>query len=447
MNQQGPQINRQEPVRDGPYGKNLEGRGVAQQKVRKHNRQLILEYLRKRGPALRADIAKSLDLSRATVTIIVKQLIAEGLIIEEETSVLANGILTNKILFNVNFGHIIGIDLGLSRLRIYLTNLEPSILDQVVEHFRTQVSLEKRLAIIAQKIRELLSKNGVNWSSLRGIGMGVPGAVSPAGTRVIAPPILKAWSSIDIPATLRELLQPGADFPIYIDSDANMGAMGESRYGRGFGIDNLIYLKLSTSMTAAFILKGQLYQGDTGLAGAFGHIQMHHSPALPAENPLCPSCNKPGCLEALTGLRAIVRQVHENPSSSLYGPLPEKLITPENLAEIILAASQGDAASRTALDNAGKQLGMAIGSILINLYNPALILLDGGMVRPSKDGRVYENTMLLAQLRKEAQKACLEVAWDKTTISLGQLGDDAVGMGTVATVIDRDPALNLYVTI
>lgn len=448
MDQHRAQIEEQEPTINNSYGKDLEGLGVAQRKVREHNSQLILEYLRKRGPALRADVAKSLNLSRATVTTIVKKLLTDALVVEEEKSYLANGILTNRIRFNAGFGSIIGIDLGQSRLRVYLTNLEANIIDQSTERFDMQVSLEQKLTIIARKVRDLVNSNNVDWTHIRGIGMGVPGAVNREGTRIISPPDLqKYWGHIDIPAVLRERLELALAIPIYLDNDANMGALGESRYGRGHGVDNMIYIKLSTHMNAALILRGQLYRGETGTAGGFGHLRIQYGQTLAENSPSCPSCHERGCLEAWAGLHAIVSKVHNNPSSVLYGPIPEEKITPEHIAEIILAANQGDAASSNALEEAGGRIGVAIGSCLINFYNPALILLDGGIVRPSRGGQVYENFLLLEHLQRNAYEASLPVTRAETNISLGKLGDDAVGLGAVATVIDRDPALNLSMAI
>ncbi|SRR5216683_665058 len=103
--------------------------------------------------------------------------------------------------------------------------------------------------------------------------------------------------------------------------------------------------------------------------------------------------------------------------------------------------------SRAVLEDAGTQIGAVIGSYLLNVYNPALILLDGGMMRPVKEGQAYENTLLLEKLKQSAEQSCLSVAWTGTSISLGQLEHEAVGLGAVATVIDRDPELNISMAI
>src|SRR5215469_8620728 len=103
----------------------LEGRGVAQEKVRTFNRQLIMQYLREHRSALRVDMAKSLGLSRATVTTIVRDLINEGFVREGEKmhAESLSGKLATKIFFHAEVGYIVAIVLGRSRRRVYLTNL------------------------------------------------------------------------------------------------------------------------------------------------------------------------------------------------------------------------------------------------------------------------------------------------------------------------------------
>jgi predicted NBD/HSP70 family sugar kinase len=355
--------------------------------------------------------------------------------------------VTNRIQFNADFGHILGVDLGRTRLRVYLTNLAADIIAQATERFTASIDLEKGLRLIAQIARQLVSENLGSWKSVRGIGMGIPSLVNWEATEEVLPARLRHWSDTDISNRLREYLELGSEFPIHLDNDANMGALGESRYGKGRDVRNMIYLKLSTSISAGLILNGEPYRGERGVAGEFGHTRIQFGEALAQDSPVCPFCGAQGCFETLYGLRAVIRRVHSNPASTLYRSKPEDIIKPEHMAEIILEARRGDIVSRAVLEDAGTQIGVVIGSYLLNVYNPALILLDGGMMRPVKEGQAYENTLLLEKLKQSAEQSCLSVAWTGTSISLGQLEHEAVGLGAVATVIDRDPELNISTAI
>lgn len=131
------------------------------------------------------------------------------------------------------------------------------------------------------------------------------------------------------------------------------------------------------------ILNGQLYRGSRDVAGEFGHIIVNEKGSP------CPSCGKYGCLEALAGVQAIIEDARQGISLSKIGPESDRDIplvsTPPalasysseiDIADVVQMADEGDLASRAALEAAGKRIGVAIGSGLINVYNPEVILLD-----------------------------------------------------------------------
>jgi predicted NBD/HSP70 family sugar kinase/biotin operon repressor len=426
------------PDRDDAHKGRLEGRGADHGTVRMINRQLILNYLREYGPTPRVAIAKGLSLSRATVSSIIDELKKDGLVLEGKKiqATEKGGRRATRVHFKADAGYIIGIDLGRTRLRIYLTDLEAKILDQWSDRFDMKIGWKDGLPFIAKRVDEIVKKNSKTWEKVRGIGLSIPGSPDPTFRQLISPPLLSNWSKVDIPAYLREKLPLREDAPIYLDNDANMGALGESRYGAGDGIANMIYIKLSTGIGAGLILNGQLYRGSNGVAGEFGHV------IIEKDSPPCSSCGKRGCLEALAGMGAIVEDALQKTSLLGSRPVEGKEITSDLMADVIIAAQEGDPASRRALIHAGERIGKAIGSYLINVYNPSVVLLDGGIIRPTKEDTVYENELLLAYIREKAEASSLPAAWSGTKIGPGKLGDDAVGLGAVATVIDHDTRLN-----
>jgi predicted NBD/HSP70 family sugar kinase len=433
------------PGEQDSYKKRLEGLGVDQEKVRNYNRQLILRYLREHGPTPRVAISQRLGLSRATVSSIVWDLIDRGFVLEGKKMRVTprGGKRATEVHFNANAGYIVGIDLGRSHLRIYLTNLAAEIVGQWASRFDTKVGWEDSLQLIAMKTNELLEDNQKTWDLVRGIGLSIPGSPDPTSRMLISPPLLSMWMGVDIPGCLRQKLDLNEHFPIYLDNDANMGAIGESRYGAGYGVTNLIYVKLSTSIGAGLILNGQLYRGNNGVAGEFGHVIVEHliEGRTSKDSPSCPSCGKRGCLEAVAGLRAIVNDARQHSTSAVIRSIKESDITPDQMADVIIEAQQGGPASRAALELAGRRIGTAIGSYLINVYDPSVILIDGGIVRPGKGNTIYINHIFLNALYQSAEESSLPAAWVGTKLSPGALGDDAVGLGAVANVLDKDPEL------
>jgi predicted NBD/HSP70 family sugar kinase len=407
--------------------------------IRRYNRQLILSHLRNHGPTSRVAIAKSLGMSRATVSSIISELKEDGLVREGDkvSATKKGGKRATLVHFNENAGYIVGVDLGRSRIRVYLTNLETKIVGQLSALFDIRVGWEGGLEFIVANTDKLVRTRLRTWNLVRGIGLSIPGTLDRTAQRLISPPLFLDWSNVDIPTYLRQKLSLNESFPIYLDKDANMGALGESRYGGGLGIENLIYVKLSTGISAGLILNGKLYRGNNGVAGEFGHVLFNE------ESSPCPSCGKHGCLEAVAGLNAIVEDAQRGVSLLRNEYSEEADATSELMADVIIEAEKGDSVCRTALIRAGEHIGKAIGSYLINVYNPSMILLDGGIVRPNKGDVVFINKLLLESLYRNAEDSSLPAAWAGTLISTGGLGDDAVGLGAVATVLDRDPELNM----
>jgi len=436
---------------NGLKEKNTESQGAGYSTVRAFNRQLVLNYLRIHGPTPRVAIAKSLGLSRATVSSVIEELEKVKLVQDGEKigaahagTISKGGKRPTQVHFNVNAGYIIGIDVGRSRLRIYLTNLKPEIIDQEDDYsFDIRRGGKKSILFIANKVKALVKNSYKRWGEIRGIGLAFPGVPDPTSPRLISPLDLENWSGGDITMLLRKELELEENFPIYLENDANMGALGESRYGKGVGVGNLIYIKLSNGIGAGLLLNGELYRGN-GAAGEFGHVLLENEDHLNEDSTRCTSCGKYGCLEATAGLQAIVKDARRISKSPRIQSLKDAPITPKLMADLIVAAEEdGDIESQNVLERAGKRIGKAIGSCLINIYNPSMILLDGGSVRPSKEGNVYTNEFLLKSLHQSAKDASMPVNWAGTQIVDGDLGDDAVGFGTIATVIDNDAELNM----
>jgi predicted NBD/HSP70 family sugar kinase len=417
----------------------MEEKSVDREDIRKHNRQLILNHLRVYGPMSRAALAKQLGLTRATVSTIVKELV-------EKEQLLDGAILPStkgkggkpaiEVHFNADAGCVIGIDLGRMHLRIYLADLSARIIDKYESRLGMQRAWREGLERIVCEVNRLLINNHKRWEAVRGIGFSVPGSADPVSGKLISPPLVR-WADVDIPQFLRNAWKLPGNFPIYLDNDANFGALGENHYGAGQGIDNLLYLKVSTGIGVGFMLNGKLYRGSSGTAGEIGHVRVADDSPRP-----CPNCGKQGCLEALAGLEAIVTNARERSTSVRIHSQRGQDITPEHMKAVITGAQAGDAGCRDVLEEAGKLIGTVVG-VLINVYNPSMILLDGGVIRPGQDNNVKINSPLIASLMRSAVEVSLPVAWNATQISLVELDDDAVGLGAVATVLDNDETLKM----
>ncbi len=218
---------------------------------------------------------------------------------------------------------------------------------------------------------------------------------------------------------LRDMLQAEFGVPASVDNDANVAALGEHRFGAGQGHDSLMYITVSTGVGGGWILNGQPWRGNEGMAGEIGHT------VVDANGPVC-LCGKRGCVERLASGPYMARQARERLRAepdrgqvlrALCDGNP-KAITAKMLAQ---AACQGDDLAWEVLQAGAWALGVGIGNAA-NLVNPERFVLGGGV---TKAGNRWWETV-----RRVAHETALpEVHFDVVPAALG---DDAPLWGAVA---------------
>jgi glucokinase-like ROK family protein len=253
---------------------------------------------------------------------------------------------------------------------------------------------------------------------------------------LIMPPIMPGWHNFDIRANLEEQIKK----PIYVENDANLGAIGERWRGAGVGCDHLAYIKVGTGIGCGLVIEGQIYRGFAGSAGEIGHMSIEE------DGPLC-TCGNFGCLESLAGGRAIVAAASaaSNRAQVMVGPMGatangnrySPLSHDHSVEQVVRAALDGDSISIEVLQMAGRRIGVAIAN-LINLFNPGLVIIGGGV---SNAGN-----LLLEPIRQTVARRVLPVAMQYTQIVQARLGREAIGIGAATLVLQesfKSPALSI----
>jgi glucokinase-like ROK family protein len=401
-------------------GSRAMGQGADLHLMRELNRLAVLNCVRTRGPISRVAIARSTGLSRTTVGSIIDALLQEGIVQEGEAARAARSGGRRPILvhFNAAAGYIVGVDLGRTHLTLILTDLSGQIIRRCSGPFTVAAGPDAGLAAVSAAVRRLIQEQGVPWDRLVGVGMGIPGPMDARLQVLVSPPRMPGWGGVPIGKRLAQELR----VPVYVDNDANMGALGESRYGAGRGVADLAYIKIATGIGGGLVLNGKIYRGSRGSAGEIGHM------TIIEDGPAC-DCGNRGCLEAIAGAQAIVEDARRGWALERGTPLPRlRTGDPEvDIADVVTAAQRGDQASRAALARAGDHIGIALAG-LINLTNPALIIIDGGVARAGE--------LLLGPIRRAAAERSLRAASAATRIVAAALDGDAIAMGGVATVVD-----------
>ncbi len=400
--------------------------GADYRSLRDHNRSIILNCIRAACPIPRVVVSRTTRLSRTTVSHIVDELLAEGFVREGGTidPTSNGGRPAISVHFQADLGYILGVDVGRTHLSLVATNMEGVVKAHQSGPFALGLGPAVCVPELIARLREFAAANDIPWDSIVGIGLGIPGTLA-ATTRIFSkPPHLPGWDGVD----LHRELDAALDVPVYLDNDANLGALGECRYGIGRTYDNFVYLKIGTGIGTGIIIDRHVYRGYWGFAGEIGHV------IIGEDGPQC-DCGIHGCLETLAGADAIVADARQGLSAARIAPdhrptpsVALKHIADPDISDVIRAAQAGDVACRAAIEHAGQRIGVALSS-LINILNPAAIIFDGSV---SKAGDI-----LLSAIRRTASAITMPAAWEHTQLITGMLDNMAIAMGGVATVIDE----------
>lgn len=261
--------------------------------------------------------------------------------------------------------HLVGVDLGGTKIATALTDTESTILKYETVPVPEGSDAEAVMALMVASVRRVTAL--VRPESVLGVGVAIAGLVDPEAGRVVLSPNL-GWH--DVP--LRDRLATALKWPVYVAHDVAMAALCENYYGASRGMRHVLTVWVGTGIGAGLILNGTLYQGANGFAGELGQN------TIKWDGPPCPGGNR-GCLEHYASGPAMRRRaaalIAEGASTMLTGDA-ESL----SVEQISSAAQLGDAVALQVLDETADVLGAGLTNA-IHMLNPEMVVLGGGVVR------------------------------------------------------------------
>ena len=385
------------------------GRAGSLEALRRLNRLRVIHALRDQGLISRAEIARRTGLSRSTVSSLVADLQADGLVVERGEPGAAHGTQGGRppilLSFDSSAGAAVGIDFGHSHLRVAVSDLSSRILAERALPLDTDHAAEEGLDAAAELVGDLLAQAGIDESQVIGAGMGLPGPILQESGVVGSSAILPGWVGVAAADEMRRRL----DVPILVDNDANLGALAEAAFGAGQDATDLIYLKVASGIGAGLLLNGRLYRGTGGLAGEFGHF------LVDPNGHVC-RCGNRGCLETQAATGALVELLRRSHGED---------VTVQRMLDL---ARAGDTGCRRVIADAGRAIGRAV-SMLINVLNPELVVVGGDLADAGD--------LLLDGVRDSIARATLPSAAEAAGVVAGILGDRAQVLGAIALVISE----------
>jgi predicted NBD/HSP70 family sugar kinase len=376
--------------------------------LRERNRARVMDALRERGMASRAELARATDLSRSTVSTIVADLIEAGLAVERDEKGPAGdathaGRPPVMVSLDASAGLAIGVDFGHRHLRVAVSDLSHTVLAETWREMDVDHSAEHGLDTAAEFVGEVLADAGADPARVIGVGMGLPAPIDQTSGTVQSSSILPAWVGLDAAAEASARI----GFPVEVENDANLGALAELVWGAARGKSDVAYIKVSSGIGAGLISAGRIHRGIGGTAGEIGHT------LVVADGPVC-RCGNRGCLETVASSRAV--------AELLSASRREEISTPR----LLELAAAGDAAAQGLIGDAGAAIGVAVAN-LCNLLNPETVVVGGDL---SGAGET-----LIGPLRYSVRRNAIPSAVEKLEIVPGVLGDRAELLGALALVM------------
>ena len=361
----------------------------------------------------RAEISRRTGLSRSTVSETVDTLFSTGLIAEVGLGPSNGGRPPLVLEFRDDAYAILGVDMGAAHVTVVLTDLRGRVLAWEEHGHPVRTDPEGTRALIVELCDRCLAKWPPGVRRLVGIGVAVPSPVDPRHPDHLSELVLPAWrGSIGL-----GVLTERYGVPVMVDNDANLAAVGERWWGAGRGIDDFAYIKVATGVGLGHVIHGRIYRGSAGVAGEIGHLAIDPN-GLPC------ICGLRGCLATLVGAPALVARARalltEHPESVLAGTEP----TVDSIEDAALA---GDALALALVREAAEYLGIAVAGLL-NLTNPAMVVLGGGLARLGE--------VLLEPLRETIRHRTLISSLAGCEIRTSELGVRSTAVGAATMVLE-----------
>ncbi|GAA4242233.1 ROK family transcriptional regulator [Actinomadura meridiana] len=353
----------------------------------------LLRLIREHGVATRAELGRVAGLSRPAVAARVADLVARGLVVERADGPSTGGRPPARLEFNAAGGTVLVANLGQSRGQLAVCDLAGTVLAHA-EGPPPEASPEQTLPRLLDEWTSLLASADIDGATVRGVGLGVPDAVEHAAGR---------WNGVEVgPPTAARF-----GVPAHLDNEVNAAALGEHQAHPG--VDDLLFVKVSTGIGAGLISGGRIQRGALGAAGEIGHVRIPPGTGAAADTPC--RCGNTGCVEALAG------------GGALLARSPAR-----DLPELVALARSGDPGTIALLREAGRRIGEVVATA-VNLLNPAVVVLGGDLVGADEP--------LIAGLREVVYQRSTTLATRSLRIEPSRLGERAGLAGCAAMVLDR----------
>ena len=374
----------------------------------------VLQTVYERKSVSRVELTETLNLSLTSITKFVGMLIEDGIIIENGSLESTGGRKTALLGINPEYAYNLGIDIGAFAAKFAVVRMDGTIVEDWFVRLKNNIapvdSPESEIidpAGIHKHIKKIFEK--YDKSNFMSICVAISGMVDYEQGTVIFSPNIIGWNKVDI----AQLLKDKFGIPAFADTSARCMALAEQHFGEGIGVSNQLFIALGTySISSAMIFDSKIYRGSSSFSGEIGHVTASNTG-------LRCSCGNYDCLELTATMMMFIDKIYDRINQT-SGLSPIRQLFPENgtmydlTPEIVQKAIEsGDKLCYETMMEGGVSAGTAI-SNLLNVLNPELVILGGGVVDffpkiiDIIKNTVRERTLIPIQQNTEIKKAKMD---------------------------------------
>ncbi len=377
---------------------------------------IILGYLANHGSMTLPELGKRLNISVPKVTVLVNELRNEGFVSDYGKVDSSGGRKPNLYGVAAEAAYFIGVDVKQSHITVGLLNLDKTLVRNSGKmDYELTNTVESRDTLCGH-ILDFIGGLSVPKDRIKGVGINLSGRVNYRTGHSYS-----YFHFDDRP--LSEIVEEKIGFPVFLENDSRAMAYGEFCLGAVENEKDVLFLNLDYGIAVGILMGGELYYGKSGYAGEFGHMPVFNNEYI------C-RCGKKGCLETEAAGWALERMFRDKVREGSSSLITNKIADPDHITmeDIIEAAISDDVLAIELIAQLGDNIGRGIAS-LINVFNPELVILGGGLLATGD--------YIGLPIKTAINKYSLSLVNNDTRLVHSKLGEEAGLLGACLLVRNR----------
>jgi glucokinase-like ROK family protein len=371
-------------------------------------KRLIINYLDITGNATIAELAKKLNISAPKITNLVTDLIEDGLIKDYGKVDSTGGRRASLYGLVANSCFFIGVDIKSYYINIGLLDFKKNLVtvkEKIAYRLEnSQEAYQQLISIIKSFIKDAPAEK----QKILGIGINLSGRVNHTTGY--------SYSFFHFhEEPLSQTIKQDIGIRTFLENDSKAMAYGEFCSGAVNNEKNVLFVNMDYGLGLGILIDSKVYYGKSGFSGEFGHIPFFN-------NEIICHCGKKGCLETEASGIALIRNFKEKIEQGATSSLVKKgkNIRELRVIDIVQAANTGDVLSIELIAAIGEKMGKGL-AILINIFNPELVILGGTLAETGDYIRL--------PIKSALNKYSLNLVSSDTKLVISKLGEKAGVMG------------------